>query len=518
MLFRISNLWRPPTVNPINRKARSVPVLNIVDPHGRVFFFSWIGFMVAFWAWYTFPPLLTVTIKNDLELTSTQIANSNIVSLLSTLLIRLIAGPLCDQLGPRIVFSLILLMGSIPIALAPLVRNATGLYISRFFIGILGGTFVPCQVWCTGWFDSRIVGSANAFSAGLGNAGGGITYFIMPAVYDSLRHHFGRTSGEAWRITFVVPLICLITCGLGILLLCDDTPMGRWADRHQHIRHNLESHGLPGTIVSTTTMAADSTPPFATPLEKNQGPAQTSLSCSSISPFDREIAISYAEAISTARGETIFSPTLTEILSVTFSLHSLFHALTYACSFGSELAINSILAAYYLKNFPAQLTQTSASNFGAIFGFLNVVTRPLGGIIGDYLYSGYGGSLWPKKLWIHVCGVLTGALLILIGLLDPHHLPTMIGLVSLMAVFHEAGNGANFALLPHVYPYANGILSGIAGAGGNLGGVLFAVVFRFMGDGTEYARGFWVIGICHVVVNLGLVWVQPLPRGQLGGR
>lgn len=36
---------------------------------------------------------------------------------------------------------------------------------------------------------------------------------------------------------------------------------------------------------------------------------------------------------------------------------------------------------------------------------------------------------------------MTGALLIVIGVLNPHHLPTVIGLVSFMAIFHEAGNG-----------------------------------------------------------------------------
>jgi len=58
MLFQVSDVWRAPAVNPVNRKARFVPVLNVVDPHGRVFFFSWMGFMIAFWAWYTFPPLV----------------------------------------------------------------------------------------------------------------------------------------------------------------------------------------------------------------------------------------------------------------------------------------------------------------------------------------------------------------------------------------------------------------------------------------------------------------------------
>jgi NNP family nitrate/nitrite transporter-like MFS transporter len=81
---KFSDLYRAPDINPINKKARSVPVFNVINVYGRVFFFSWMGFMLAFWAWYTFPPLLTVTIRKDLNLTPAQVANSNIVSLTAT--------------------------------------------------------------------------------------------------------------------------------------------------------------------------------------------------------------------------------------------------------------------------------------------------------------------------------------------------------------------------------------------------------------------------------------------------
>jgi NNP family nitrate/nitrite transporter-like MFS transporter len=232
---------------------------------------------------------------------------------------------------------------------------------------------------------------------------------------------------------------------------------------------------------------------------------------------DHEASLTVSEALETAQGEVIQKPTFRESLHVILSLHALFHVATYACSFGGELAINSILGAYYLKNFPS-LGQTNASNYAAVFGFLNFVTRPLGGVVGDVVYKVSGGSLWLKKAWIHICGLLTGALLIVIGVLDPHDLGVMIGLVVIMAVFHEAGNGANFALLPHVFPHANGVLSGLTGAGGNLGGVVFAIIFRFMDNGTNYAKGFWVIGVVHIVLNLAVCWIPPIPKGQIGGR
>lgn len=290
-------------------------------------------------------------------------------------------------------------------------------------------------------------------------------------------------------------------------------------DRHQHVQENLKQHGVQGEIVAVPGTITGQPPILsATPsTDEEKGEKLSSSEKNSISAFDHEASLSKAEAIETARGETIAKPTVKEAVSVCFSLHGLFHVATYACSFGGELAINSILASYYLKNFPS-LGQTNASNLAAIFGFLNFITRPLGGVVGDLLYNYCGRSLWLKKIWIHVCGLMTGALLIVIGILDPHHLPTMVGLIIVMAVFHEAGNGANFALVPHVYPYANGILSGLTGAGGNLGGVVFAIIFRFMDGGSNYAKAFWIIGVCHIVLNLAVCWIPPIPKGQVGGR
>ncbi|KAB5580601.1 nitrate transporter [Coniochaeta sp. 2T2.1] len=511
--IKFSDLYRAPEVNPVNRKAHSIPALNPINMYGRVFFFSWFGFMIAFWAWYTFPPLLTVTIKADLHLTPAQVANSNIVSLCATLLIRFVAGPLCDMFGPRRVFGGTLLFGAIPLGLAPLIHNATGLYASRFFIGILGGSFVPCQVWSTGFFDKNVVGTANALTGGFGNAGGGITYFIMPAVYDSFIRN-GHRPGQAWRLTFIVPLVMTIATGISLILFCPDTPMGKWSERHLHVQENLQSHGvvadrsivdIPGGITDKVVSSESHTSDTE---EKDKKP--------SLLTFDHEAALSKTEMIETAQGETIQQPTFREALPVIFSAQTAFHVLTYACSFGGELAINAILSSYYLKNFP-KLGQTKASNWAAMFGFLNFVTRPLGGVVSDLLYNLAGRNLWLKKGWITVCGLLTGVFLVMIGQLNPHHQGTMFGLVALMAFFLEAGNGANFALVPHVHPFANGILSGVTGAGGNLGGVVFAIIFRFMGGGTDYAKAFWVIGVMHIGINLAVCWIRPLPKGQIGG-
>ncbi|KAK3372497.1 major facilitator superfamily domain-containing protein [Podospora didyma] len=516
MGLKFSDLWAAPEVNPVNRKARAIPFFNPINVYGRVFFFAWFGFMIAFWAWYTFPPLLTVTIKADLHLSSAEVANSNIVSLCATLLVRLVAGPLCDQFGPRKVFGGLLLVGSIPLGLAPLVQSATGLYASRFFIGILGGSFVPCQVWSTGFFDKNVVGTANALTGGFGNAGGGITYFIMPAVYDAFIRG-GHTPGQSWRMTFIIPLIMVVITGVALLLFCPDTPTGKWSERHLQAQKSLQSHGIKDVVVDVPGGITDKAS-SSTPSDTDNKPVDGVIEDKKPVVFDHEAQLSKAEMVETARGEIIQKPTFNEAMHVVFSPQTGFHVFTYMCSFGGELAINAILASYYAKNFK-RLGQTDAANWAAMFGFLNFITRPLGGIVSDLLYKFCGRNLWLKKGWIIVCGIVTGVLLIIIGQLDPHGDAegTMFGLVALMAIFLEAGNGANFSLVPHVHPFANGILSGLAGAGGNLGGVVFAVIFRFMDGGTNYAKAFWVIGIIHVAVNLAVCWIPPLPKNQIGG-
>ncbi|KAI9773235.1 MAG: hypothetical protein M1839_002197 [Geoglossum umbratile] len=454
---------------------------------------------------------MTITIKKDLHLTTKDVSNSNILALTATLIVRFFCGPACDRWGPRKVFAGTLLLGAIPTALAGTVTTVRGLLVLRFFVGILGGVFVPCQVWCTGFFDKNVVGSANALAGGWGNAGGGITYFVMPAIFDSLVHKQHMTPHKAWRVAFIVPFILITSTAISMLLLCDDTPAGKWSDRHLAVQQNLTAHhvsqvvDVPGTITGERPVATEA-------LE--EGDVKLKLDSKANGSFNCEVELAEDEMVSIARGEVILSPTWQEALPVVFSLQSLALMAAYFCSFGGELAINSILGAYYLKNFP-HLGQTGSGRWAAMFGLLNVITRPMGGFVGDIIYK-YTRSLWAKKTWIHFVGIVTGLFLVAIGLKDPHHQPTMIGLIAGMAFFHEAGNGANFALVPHVHPFANGILSGLTGAAGNFGGIIFAIIFRY--NGVHYAKVFWIIGLIHIGVNVAVCWIRPIPKGQIGGR
>lgn len=62
---------------------------------------------------------------------------------------------------------------------------------------------------------------------------------------------------------------------------------------------------------------------------------------------------------------------------------------------------------------------------------------------------------------------------------------------------------------------AAGIISGVTGASGNLGGIVFAIIFRF--NGKQYGKVYWIIGIMTMAINLAVCWIRPIPKGQIGG-
>lgn len=150
-----------------------------------------------------------------------------------------------------------------------------------------------------------------------------------------------------------------------------------------------------------------------------------------------------------------------------------------------------------------------------MFGLMNILFRPLGGVVADYAYRSTK-TVWAKKILLHGYCFIAGAFLVAIGFTDPQNLGMLVGLISIgFAFFDEGANGLNFALVPHVHPFANGIVSGVTGAAGNFGGIIFAIVFRY---GGNYARAIWIIGLIIIGLNLATCWIKPIPKGQIGGR
>ncbi len=265
----------------------------------------------------------------------------------------------------------------------------------------------------------------------------------------------------AWRVAFIVPFILITATAIAMLVLCPDTPTGKWSERHLHAEQNLASHGITGDVVDVPgeiTGKSTSSPGTESPSTNSEKDKMQFVATGKRdgSVGDHEAQIGEQQMLDTARGEMVVKPTFGEAMKVIFSMQTLVLAFGYFNSFGGELAINSILGAYYVKNFP-RLGQTGAGNWASMFGLLNVFFRPLGGVVSDLIYPRTG--VWGKKWLIHVYGIISGAFLIAIGLIDPKNQSMMFGLIAGMAFFMEGGNGANFSLVPHVHPFANGMTS-----------------------------------------------------------
>ena len=273
----------------------------------------------------------------------------------------------------------------------------------------------------------------------------------MPAIYDSLVHSRGLSSHKAWRVAYVIPFVIITFVAMCMLFLCEDTPTGKWSERHLWAKETNGTEPTDGNIVdlNTGTFSSGMTTPYnaaTTDIEKKG--AQTPQ------VQDKEASV-MGQMDSIFKQETVVAPTRKEALNVALSLSTMAVAIPYACSFGSELAINSILGSYYEKVFP-HMGQTETGQWAAMFGLLNVVFRPAGGLFGDLVYR-LTDSVWSKKLLLTFLGVSMGAFQLAIGLSGPSTQASMFGLIAGLAFFLEACNGANFAVVPHVHPFANGI-------------------------------------------------------------
>lgn len=353
-----------------------------------------------------------------------------------------------------------LIAGAIPTALAGVVHDATGLMILRFFIGILGGTFVPCQVWTTGFFDKNVVGTANAFAAGLGNAGSGVTYFLMPSIFDSLVNNQGLKPHTAWRVAFIVPFIIIIATSVLIIFACPDCPTGRWSSRAYDLQRQDEARDVYrsqfsklGDYRNPTKLGRSDSRTKLDPRREYTNESTLDHTTSTNNTTEPE-GFDVDDVLNAASWELVEKPTYNGVVKTLVSLPTLALIVSYFCTFGTELSVNSFLGAFYLKDFP-HLGQTGSGRWAAMYGLLNAVFRPLGGIVSDGLYWATG-SLWARKVWITFLAVAMGVCMVVIGLVNPDHKGSVIGLTTAIALFEEAGNGSVFSLLPHVHPTANG--------------------------------------------------------------
>lgn len=168
--------------------------------------------------------------------------------------------------------------------------------------------------------------------------------------------------------------------------------------------------------------------------------------------------------------------------------------LAYACCFGMELTFDNVASLHFVDNF--HLTQAAAGFWAGVFGFMNIFARALGGIVSDKV----GGKFGMRGKGLLLAGVLLLEGLGLILFAQAGSLVFAIVTMLTFALFLKMSNGATYGIVPFVNTKNVGLISGIVGAGGNLGGMLFG--FLFKSTSITYAQAFTYIGFAVIAVSV----------------
>lgn len=214
--------------NLYEKKATKISLLNFSSAAMRAFHMSWLAFFVCFFAWFACAPLMPV-IAGEFSLTKDQIANINIAAVAITILVRLIVGPLCDKYGPRKTYTALLVLGSIPVFGVASANSYESFLFFRLLIGAIGASFVITQYHTSIMFAPNVVGTANAASAGWGNAGGGATQALMPLLLAALVM-FGVEQAMGWRVALIVPGLMMLIVGALYWKFTQDCPQGNFKE------------------------------------------------------------------------------------------------------------------------------------------------------------------------------------------------------------------------------------------------------------------------------------------------
>ncbi len=409
--------------NSVSNRAplESLNVLSWKGIQMKTFHITWITFFFCFFGWFGIAPLMKI-VKDDLGLTKAQIGNVMIASVSATIFARLIIGRLCDTLGPRLTYTGLLILGSIPVIGIGLANSYESFLLFRLAIGVIGASFVITQYHTSMMFAPKIKGTANAVAGGWGNLGGGITNMVMPLVFAAFVGA-GYTKPEAWRLAMMIPGVILLVMAFVYFRYTKDTPAGNFSE----ITRQQQTKG------------------------------------------------SFWAAASDFRTWILF--------------------LAYGACFGIEITFDNVAALYFSEYFKCDLA--TAGLLAGIFGFMNLFARAIGGIVADKVGAKMG---MRGKGWL-LAGLLTFEGIGIILFAQTNSLAMAVVAMLGFAFFLKMANGATYAIVPFIDSKNVGSVSGIVGAGGNLGGVLAG--FLFKSENITYNQAFFYIGL--VVGAIGLV-------------
>jgi NNP family nitrate/nitrite transporter-like MFS transporter len=172
----------------------------------------------------------------------------------------------------------------------------------------------------------------------------------------------------------------------------------------------------------------------------------------------------------------------------------------YFATFGSELAVVSMLPLFFADTFSLPMVQ--AGLLASVYAFMNLMSRPGGGWLSDR----FGRK---KTLLVLTAGLALGYATM--SVIDATW-PIYLAVIATMACsfFVQAGEGAVFSIVPLIKRRLTGQIAGLTGAYGNVGAVFYLTMLTSL----SYAEFFMLMSATAVLGLVTLTWLRE-PKGHM---
>jgi len=465
----------------------------------KILHMSWLAFFISFMVWFNFAPLMA-SIRDTFGLSNQEVKLLLILNVALTIPARIIIGMLVDKHGPKITFSILLALSSVFCFLFAFADSYEKLAIYRFMLGFVGAGFVIGIRLVSEWFPAKQVGTAEGIYGGWGNFGSAGAAILLP----SLALWIG--GDEGWRYAIATTGMIALIFSFIFYFSVSNNPKGTTYFRPKNLGAmevcNKSDFFLYLLMTSPLYLA------LAT-LAWKIGPSNLGIfSATETYIIYSALLILYIYQVlqiyrvNKALFATHARP-LAEIHRYKFKQVAALN-LSYMITFGSELAVISMLPLFFFDTFKtSNISMTQAALFASIFAGLNLIMRPAGG----YLSDKFGRK---KVLATTLAGLALGYFFM--GQIDGSwSIGAAIGIMIIASIFVNAGNGAVYAVVPLVKRRLTGQVAGTTGAFGNVGGVAFLTVLSFVSSQTF----FLTIAASSLVVFLIVMFTLEEPKGYM---
>ena len=418
--------------------------------------YTTIAFFITFVIWFNLPPLAL-----EMGLSVEEVKRLLLINVALTIPARVLIGSLVDRFGPRIVYTVLLNVAGLLAILFTFASNYQWMSIIRFAQGVTGAGFVVGIRLISEWYDHNQIGFAEGIYGGFGNFGSAAAALTLPVISGYL---------GGWQMAMIASGLLAIGYSYIFYSKVTDLPSGAFFHRPSgaFLLPSAKFSDLIISIAMTIIIYLAMTVII------------WKLALNIIFYFMIAVlAIYHIIAIIKNHGMVKGSDYKMSQVGIL--------SMAYFATFGSELAVISILPIYFYEIF--NLSITEASMIASSYAFMNLISRASGGSIADK----YG-----KKLTLIVLLLLTGVGYILMTTIENNNLFLTIVITMLASFMVQAGEGAVFASVPLIKKNLTGQISGMTGSFGNIGAVFYLTLYA----ATSAQTVFYTLAIVATLIGI----------------